>query len=113
MPPAYQETKYYDYVLMKRYTSTLVTLEFGDQLCKQLIQLLVAFHGPQLSSRMDHSEIPGRHVVIGLCVPGWRDVSLRSAENNHRRLLTVKCPALRILARDMAVNSSKSACGPV
>src|ERR1700684_3848728 len=25
MPPAYQETKYYDYVLMKRYTSWLIS----------------------------------------------------------------------------------------
>src|SRR6266849_1734654 len=71
----------------------------------------MTFHWPQLSGRVDHGEIPGRHHVFGLCVPGWRDVSMRSAENNDPGLPAIESAALRILARDVAVNRSVGACG--
>src|ERR1700693_2702150 len=71
----------------------------------------MTFDRPQLSCRVDHREIPRRHHVFGLRVPGWRDVAVRSVENIYPGLLAIESAALRILARDVAVNRSVGACG--
>src|SRR5580693_8205866 len=60
----------------------------------------------QLSTGVHDSKIPGRD-GFSLRVPGGRDVGVRAVKYDNRRMAAVKRLALRVTARDVAVDGSK------
>ena len=76
-------------------------LKLGDEPGEHVVQGLRIRDGLEPSGGVNHGEIPGGH-GFRLAVPGGRDVTVRTAEHDYRRLLAVKTLALQVLARDVA-----------
>src|SRR5208282_124630 len=92
--------------LRKIVAGAFVPFELGNQLGKEFVQFLLALDRPQLASRMDDREIPGRHDVPRFRVPGRRYVPVRAMKHDHSSLPAIERRVLRVLTRDVPMNRS-------
>src|ERR1039458_383415 len=73
-------------------------LKLGDELRQQAVQGFRIADGLEPAGGVHHGEVPGGH-GFRFVVPGWRDVTVRTAKHDYGLLAAIKTLALEVLAR--------------